>query len=89
MNILEKAELITSIHHVDRFSKSAIPIHNSEISEILDRRKKRKAIAKRYALQANAVKMAHYLCEMKQQPLVQVKDDVTLCRGVLRTATNL
>lgn len=57
IDILKKAELATSIYHNYKFSQSGIPIYNIEVFEKLQRKRKRwrrKAIARRYALQANA-----------------------------------
>ena len=57
IGILKKAELATSIYHNYKFSQSGIPICNIEVFEKLQRKRKRwrrKAIARRYALQANA-----------------------------------
>ena len=38
MNTLEKAELNISLHHSERFSKSGIPIYNSEVLDIAGRK---------------------------------------------------
>ena len=46
MNTLEKAEIIASIRHIERLSKSRILIHNFEVPEKMGRRIQ--AIAKRY-----------------------------------------
>lgn len=57
IDILKKAELATSIYHNYKFSQSGIPIYNIEVFEKWQRKRKRwrrKAIARRYALQANA-----------------------------------
>ena len=57
MNVSEKVKLTASIRHNDRFSKSSIPIYSSKAPEKLwrkrRRRKRRKAVAERYSLQAN------------------------------------
>ena len=57
MNISEKAELFSLIHHFERFLKSGISIENTEVPEVpkrLSQKKKEKiAIAKLDALQAN------------------------------------
>ena len=45
------AELTASILHIERFSKSEMPIYNSEVPEKMSRRIQE--IAKRYAFQAN------------------------------------
>ena len=60
MNTLENAELVVSICHIGKFSKSGIPIYNSEVLDTAGRetsRRKRRtqAIAKRYTFHANAV----------------------------------
>ena len=52
MNISEKAELIASIYHNERFSESGMPTYIFEVPEKMSRRIQ--AIAKRYALQATA-----------------------------------
>ena len=57
MNTSEIAERTTSIHHAQRFSKPGTPIYNFEVQEKMDR--KIKAIAKRYALQTNAINHLH------------------------------
>ena len=35
MNILKKDELTASIHRIDRFEKSKLPIYNCEIVEMI------------------------------------------------------
>ena len=58
MNTLGKAECTASVRHIERFSKSGIPIYNSEVPGTAGRKTKRRrriqAIAKRYAFHANA-----------------------------------
>ena len=54
MNTSEKAEPTASIRHIEKFSKSGIPIYNSEVLEKMGSRIQ--AIAKSCALPANAVK---------------------------------
>ena len=61
----EKAELTASIHHLQRFSKSGIPIYISEVPETAGRKITTTTtttmltiphvIAKRYAFHANAI----------------------------------
>ena len=56
MNISEKAELTALVHHIERFSKSGIPIYNSEALQAASRKTRRgrtQATAKRYAFHAN------------------------------------
>ena len=56
-NILEKAELTTSIHNTARFLKSGIPIYNSEVPDTAGRKTTRRitqAIEKRLVFHANA-----------------------------------
>ena len=53
MNTLEKAEIIASIRHIERLSKSRILIYNLEVPERMGRWIQ--AIAKRYALQTNLI----------------------------------
>ena len=51
MNIWEEAELTASIHHIAKFSKSRIPIYNSEIPGAAHgkaRRRRTQVTAKRY-----------------------------------------
>ena len=59
MDTLEIAELNTSIHHTAKFFKSGIPIYNSEVPDMADRKTRRRrrtqAIAKRFAFCANAI----------------------------------
>ena len=64
VNSLVKAEITASlyhteasIYHIERLSKSEIPIYNPEVLDTADRKTKRSAqvIAKRYAFYANAV----------------------------------
>lgn len=53
---MKKVGLATSIHHNYKFSQSEIPIYNIEVFEKWQRKRKRwrrKAITRRYALQAN------------------------------------
>ena len=45
----EKAELAVSVHHIERFSKSGIPVYYSEVSDTTDRKTRIQAIAKRFA----------------------------------------
>ena len=64
MNTSEKAELSASIRHIERFSKSGIPIYNSEVPDMAGRkttirRKRTQAIAKRYAFHVNAINTSH------------------------------
>ena len=60
MNTLKKAELTHSVYDTERFSKSGIPIYNSEVPGTAGRktRKRRKSrteeIVKRHEFQANA-----------------------------------
>ena len=42
MDILEKAELTASIHHIARFLKSVIPIYNSKVSNTAGRKARRR-----------------------------------------------
>ena len=59
INNLEKAELITLVRHIQRFSKSRIPIYNSEVPDTAGRKTRRgrrtQAIAKRFAFYANTI----------------------------------
>ena len=60
MDILEKAELAASIHNIEIFLKSGIPIYNSEVPDKADRKTRRRrrktlASAKRFAFQVNAI----------------------------------
>ena len=59
MDTLKKAELTASIRHIARFSKSRIPLYNSEIPDTAGRKTRRRrrtqAIAKRSAFYANAI----------------------------------
>ena len=54
---MEKAELTASICHIVRFLKSGIPIYNSEVPDMADRkpRRRRLVIAKPSAFYANAI----------------------------------
>ena len=53
----QKAELTAFGHHIERFSKSGIPIYISEVPDAAGRKTRRRAqaIAKRYAFHANAI----------------------------------
>ena len=42
MNTLEKTELSTSVRHIEKFSKSGIPINNSEVPDTVDRKMRRR-----------------------------------------------
>ena len=58
MNNSKNAELDVSVHHIERCSKSGMPIYNSEFPDTAGRKTRRKrtqAIAKRYASHANAI----------------------------------
>ena len=67
MDTLVKAEFTASIRHIGRFLKSGIPIYNFEVPNTVGRKTRRKrrrrrrrkrrtqAIAKLYALHANAI----------------------------------
>ena len=64
MDILEKSELTASIRHIARFFKSGIPIHNSEIPNMTGRKTRRRrtrAIAKRSAFNAKALRYIKHL----------------------------
>ena len=60
MNTLEKAELTSSVHDIERFSKPGIPIYKSKVPDMADRKARRRkrrrtqAFAKRYAFRASA-----------------------------------
>ena len=59
MDTLEKAGLTASIRHIAILLKSEIPIYNSEVPDTAGRKTRRRrthAIAKRYALYANATR---------------------------------
>ena len=65
---LGKAELTASARHIERFSKSGIPIYNSKVLDTASKktrsrkkRRRRQAIAMRYAF--------HAIPKMLQQPL--------------------
>ena len=61
MSTSEKAKLTASIRYIERFSKSGIPIYNSEVPDEAGRKTRRRrrtqAIEKRYAFQVNAIKV--------------------------------
>ena len=42
MNILKEAEFTASIHHIEKFSESFVPIYNSEVPWKSQRRQKTK-----------------------------------------------
>ena len=59
MDTLEEAELTASICHIARFLKTGIPIYNSKVLDTSGRKTRRrrtKAIAKRFTFHANAIK---------------------------------
>ena len=58
MNTSEKGELTSLVGHIERFSKSEIPIYISEVPDTASQKTRRrtKAIAKRYAFHANAIR---------------------------------
>ena len=64
MNTSQKTELTVPICHVQRFSKSGILIYNSEVPDTSGRktrrtkRRRKKAIAKRYTFHKNAINKA-------------------------------
>ena len=61
MNTLQKTEL-TAVRHIEIFSKSEIPIYNSEAPDTAGRktrRRRKQAIVKRYAFHANTINKAH------------------------------
>ena len=55
MNTLERAELNTSICHIERFLRSGIPIYNSEDLDTAGKKMRRRtqAIAKHHAFHTN------------------------------------
>ena len=61
MDALEKAELIASIRHIERYLKSGIPIYNTEVPDTVGRktgrrrRRRIQAIAKRYPFLVNII----------------------------------
>ena len=73
MNTSKEVELKASVCHVETFSKSGMTIFNSEVPEKFLTRVK-KAIAKRYPLQASAISggiavtYEHLLCFSLQKP---------------------
>ena len=42
MNSLEKAGLTASVDHIERFSKSGVPIYNSEVPDTAGRKMRRR-----------------------------------------------
>ena len=62
MNTLEKTELTAPVLHIERFSKSGIPIYNSEVPDPTGKKMKRRtrrrtqAIAKCCVFHANAIR---------------------------------
>ena len=60
MDFLEKIEITASIGHIARFSKSGIPIYNSEVPDTAGRKTRTRtlAIAKHFAFQVNAKKFS-------------------------------
>ena len=59
MDILEKAELTTSIRHIARFLKSVIPIYNSKVPNTAGRKARRRrtqTISKCFVLDAKRKK---------------------------------
>ena len=76
MNTSEKAEPIASIWHIERFSKSGIPIYNFEVLDTAGRKKKKKNTGTCKALcvsrkRKNPVETKHLLyakvCEQQQK----------------------
>ena len=60
MNTLEKVELTASVRHIKRFSKSIIPIYNSEVPDAVGRktrkrRRRAQVVAKRFCFHANVI----------------------------------
>ena len=61
MNTLKEAKLTASARHIERFSKSGVPISNSEVLDTAGRktrrrrRRKRQAITPRHAFHANTI----------------------------------
>ena len=59
---LEKIEITVLVGHIGKFSKSGIPIYNSEVPDKASRKTKRRkksrtqAITKRYTFHANATR---------------------------------
>ena len=59
MNTSKRAELAASIHHIETFSKSGIPIYNSEDPHTAGKkigRRRTQAIIKRYAFHTDSIK---------------------------------
>ena len=56
----EKDEVIALVRQIERFSKSGILIHNSEVPGTANRKTRRttQAIAKCYVFHANAIKVS-------------------------------
>ena len=60
MNTLEKDEFSASVRHIERFSKSGIPIYNSKVPDMAcrrTRRMRRRKTGNCKALHTNAVIM--------------------------------
>ena len=56
MDTLEKAELTTSIRHIEIFLKSGIPVYNSGVPDTAGGKMRRRLIiAKRYPFHTNAI----------------------------------
>ena len=57
VNALEKAELTVPVGYIKRFSKSGIPIYNSKVLDMADRKTRRRmqAIAERFAFSTNGI----------------------------------
>ena len=66
MDILQKAELTASIHHIARFFKSGIPIYSSEDPDTAGRKLKRRtyAIVKRFAFHPKTQNKTIHICEL-------------------------
>ena len=65
---LGKAELTTSARHIERFSKSRIPIYNSKVLDTASEKKTRSR--KKRRRQAIAMRYAFYvIAKILQQPL--------------------
>ena len=76
MNTWEEAELTASIHHIAKFSKSRIPIYNSEIPDAAHgkaTRRRTQVIAKRYVAQPNTITVYNYLLVLKEKVFMKLR----------------
>ena len=87
MNSSEKAKLTASVRHIEKFSKSGLPINNFKVLGKADRKTTRirtQATTKRYAFHSNAINnKIHYIIWVSDFRNTSINNEVLVSRDFL------